>query len=584
MRSALLSALTLLAAAAIDGGSPLAQGTTHSPTMAVPDERHHQGRLEPGQTVRIVLPAGPRHLQGLLTLADEQAPAQGYRLWLEGPGWHRDLIGQEGTPLALRFGALLPESGATLVLASSTARGTWQMVLKREAIAGWQQPGPQPDATVVHSPALQRLQHAIARQPAQRAALQAQFWQQVAQRGGTPLQEPIGKGYTRLTFLWQGAQHNVRLLGGPASDHAWLSRLPGTDLWQRSFVVPDTLRLGYQLAPDVPQLLPHSDPQQDRIRQRRAVLAVNQPDPHNPGPVVGHDSVVALPAAPPQLGVDAHARPQGHLQAHVLDSQLLGNRRRLWVYQTPAPTTTGTTPTQHAARTQRPRVSPVPHRPASSASRHCRAGHAPCPPIQLYLFDGADYLIKVNGPVILDAVAQLLQRPITAVFIDNPSREARSHELPPNPRFADMMATELQPLVTRITGLPRDPAHTVVAGSSYGGLAAAWVALRHPDVFGNVLSMSGSFWWQADRGPLKDGLPAWVQTHPQPGIRWFLSAGLYEKGRHGMRNIFETAHQLHDILHAQRQPVQLRTYAGGHDYAVWRGVIGDGLLALFGSR
>ncbi|MGU0055941.1 alpha/beta hydrolase-fold protein [Enterobacter hormaechei] len=33
---------------------------------------------------------------------------------------------------------------------------------------------------------------------------------------------------------------------------------------------------------------------------------------------------------------------------------------------------------------------------------------------------------------------------------------------------------------------------TVLAGSSYGGIASSWVALRYPRLFGNVLSLSGS--------------------------------------------------------------------------------------------
>ena len=59
---------------------------------------------------------------------------------------------------------------------------------------------------------------------------------------------------------------------------------------------------------------------------------------------------------------------------------------------------------------------------------------------------------------------------------------------------------------------------------------------------------------------------------------------MYVHSRNGERNIFETSHELHDILRRQKQTVFFREYAGGHDYAVWQGAIGDGLLALFGPR
>lgn len=176
-----LSSVSVLLAAVLGCGSAHATTVTAKGAAATAADTQadtptrHEGVLAAGDTVRIPLPVGPRHLQGSLTLADEQAPAQGYRLWLEAPGWHRELAGQEGTPLQLRFGALLPDAPATLVLQSRTARGAWQITLRREAIAGWQQPGPQAAPDIVHSPTLQRLQRAIAAAPAQAGALQAQF-------------------------------------------------------------------------------------------------------------------------------------------------------------------------------------------------------------------------------------------------------------------------------------------------------------------------------------------------------------------------------------------------------------------------
>lgn len=47
----------------------------------------------------------------------------------------------------------------------------------------------------------------------------------------------------------------------------------------------------------------------------------------------------------------------------------------------------------------------------------------------------------------------------------------------------------------REQGLSATASRTVVAGSSYGGLASAYMGLMHPELFGNVLSLSGSYWW-----------------------------------------------------------------------------------------
>ena len=138
-------------------------------------------------------------------------------------------------------------------------------------------------------------------------------------------------------------------------------------------------------------------------------------------------------------------------------------------------------------------------------------------------------------------------------------------------------------MVVRETGFAAPAARTVLAGSSYGGLASATVAMRHPEVFGNVLSMSGSFWWSPpgtpeDRREYVAGLVAVSGLLP---LRFFLAAGLFETGANGTAGILETSRHLRDVLVAKGIPVTYRDYAGGHDYLVWQGVLPDGLIALF---
>ncbi len=77
------------------------------------------------------------------------------------------------------------------------------------------------------------------------------FWQHI-NKLGTPLIEPLDEKNVRMTFLWRGAKHNVRLFGGPANDHMWLAKLPDSDIWFHSFDVPNDTRLSYQFAPDIP--------------------------------------------------------------------------------------------------------------------------------------------------------------------------------------------------------------------------------------------------------------------------------------------------------------------------------------------
>jgi len=70
--------------------------------------------------------------------------------------------------------------------------------------------------------------------------------------------------------------------------------------------------------------------------------------------------------------------------------------------------------------------------------------------------------------------------------------ERRGRELPPNPAFSDFIAHELMPWLQQ-QGITSTSKHPLIAGSGYGGLASAWVAMRYAHVFGNVLSLSGSY-------------------------------------------------------------------------------------------
>lgn len=379
------------------------------------------------------------------------------------------------------------------------------------------------------------------------------FWREVTRRG-TPLVEPLGPDRVVMTFLARGARHNVRLLGGPSSNHETLERLGNSDVWFKSFTVPSSARLSYQIAPDVPDF-------PGTCREcRMAILAQLQADPlnHTPWPADAPDpynqlSLVELPDAPPQPGLeDGAADPAGRLVSERFASRILGNTREVAVYTPPGVDPLGTDT------------------------------------VLLLLFDGPDYRDRrAPIPAILDRLTgDGRLPPVLAVFIANPSAEARSRELPGNPAFAAMLADELLPWLAERTGIRPRPERTVLAGSSYGGLAAVTVALERPDRFGNALSMSGSFWWHppgtpSDRPEHVAGLVASRERLP---LRLFLSAGLFEASIDGKIGILESSRHLRDVLEAKGYDVTYRDYAGGHDYVVWRGALGDGLLALFGRK
>src|SRR6185312_8700295 len=171
--------------------------------------------------------------------------------------------------------------------------------------------------------------------------------------------------------------------------------------------------------------------------------------------------------------------------------------------------------------------------------------------------------------------------PLVAVFVANPSAEARVRELSCHPPFAEFLARELVPWVRGSYRITDDPARTAIAGSSLGGLAAACAAMKHADVFGNVLSLSGSFYWRSP-GEIE---PEWLARQLAAGaklpLRFYLEAGLMEdKPREGVSLLAANRH-LRTVLQARGNAVEYREFNGGHSILNWRGSFADGVLALF---
>ncbi len=139
-----------------------------------------------------------------------------------------------------------------------------------------------------------------------------------------------------------------------------------------------------------------------------------------------------------------------------------------------------------------------------------------------------------------------------------------------------------------------DPARVVVAGSSHGALCASFVAFRHPELYGNVLSQSGSYWW----GPAVEGseptegdadwqrLVRQYESAEKLPIRFYLEMGLDEAAlsdRPKESDPLLANRHMRDALVAKGYDVHYSEYSGGHDYLCWRGSFADGLVALLGT-
>ncbi|GAA3124454.1 enterochelin esterase family protein [Kribbella aluminosa] len=389
-----------------------------------------------------------------------------------------------------------------------------------------------------------------------------EFWAEVAERG-TPLVEPAGDDDVWLTFLYRAGEpvsdvsvSDVSVFGGPAG---WdppgnvMHHLAGTDVWYLTFRVRADLRCTYRLAvDDVGSTAAAAEDWSERTAHWFA-------DPLNPATFVypedeatdSHETVVSLaslPSAPSQPWITPRAGAAGgELAQYSHRSELLGNERRIWVY-----TPQGYTPD----------VEPLP---------------------LLVLFDGDTVRGPMPMPAILDNLIGDGQiPPMIAVLVDSLTQEVRNRELPCGAPFLEYLTDELLPWVRERYRITTDPARTIVAGQSHGGQAAAFAALRRPNVFGNVISQSGSFWWRPDGEDEHEWLTRQYAESARQPVRFYLEAGLQERGQtpDAGPSILVANRHLRTILLSKGYEVQYSEFNGGHDYACWRGSIAAALIAL----
>ncbi len=197
----------------------------------------------------------------------------------------------------------------------------------------------------------------------------------------------------------------------------------------------------------------------------------------------------------------------------------------------------------------------------------------------LILFDGDRNVMWI--PKLLDLlIAQRRIPPVVAVMTDDSVPAARRTELPCNPNFANFLAKELVPWARENRYATLGPGDTIVAGSSFGGLAAVFAALQHPEVFGNVISLSGSFWWKPDGEKEREWLTKLVTRSSKAHLHFYLEVGLMES----YSDQIDSNRRMRDALAEKGYPIQYREYNGGHSFLNWSVGIANALPFLLGPK
>lgn len=395
--------------------------------------------------------------------------------------------------------------------------------------------------------------------------LLSRFWQEV-RKEGTPLIEPIdGSSHYLVTFIWKatGEHRNVVVTNyGLVSydpQNNQMEHIPGTDVWYRSFVMPKGLRTAYNISIDDPLV---------RICDYRfedlagATFPFNFVlDPYNYSEtysipsslsLLGYEqtlSMLTLPDAPNDPWKQVLPTTYtSTLQMKHIPSRLLEEGRDVYVYCPPG------------------------YNPNREEPYHL-----------LVTFDGFAFKEKMHGKEMLDyLITQGEMPPVVAIMVCNPEPNSvtRMRDLACNTKFTDFIAKELIPWVQQRWRVTTNRAKTIIAGCSMGGLAASFVALSYPEIFGNVLAQSPSLWWSVNQE--KNWLITQFAERSCQNVKFYLEAGCLETAKtfqNGM-NFLEVCEAFKDVLLSKGYEVSYEPFAGGHDYFCWESTFAKGVSYL----
>ncbi|MFE4970794.1 enterochelin esterase [Kitasatospora sp. NPDC056651] len=357
--------------------------------------------------------------------------------------------------------------------------------------------------------------------------------------------DPADPAYRLVTFTHRGGDCDgvLALLhtvtdkdrhSGDLTPHL-MERQSDGETWSITYRLRADHRASYQLHPfhgEAPGTSRH-----DWLR----VLDQARPDPYDTEPrLPARDgrhpsSVLSLPAAPAQPYVRRRQDvPRGRTLAHEVAG------RRVDV-----------------------------HLPAGH-----RASNGPYP--VALLLDGEMWGEALSVADTLDNLTADGAIPPTVTLLVHTLGPQRPTDLSCNPAFVDLLADHLLPWAAAEFGAGTDPAGTVIAGQSAGGLTAAYAAYHRPERFGNALCQSGSFWWpdetEFDAG--SEWLTRRLAAEARRPVRFWIEVGLQEWMLLGQNR------HLRDVLTARGYDFDYREFNGGHDYACWRGGLADGLAGL----
>ncbi len=398
----------------------------------------------------------------------------------------------------------------------------------------------------LHSPRLIALQKSLTQESETQG-----FWQEI-EAEGTPLVESAGNDQFLVTLLWRDQQASKRdkitcsmggLLNSRSMAHS-LFQLGDSDIWYRTYQLPATVRATYHF-------FVNNEPVSDPLSKHTLHVPPDEVSVFLDKEM--HLGIVELPAAPPEIPwlELKQETPRDILHSQLFSSSTVGHDYRLAVY----------TPYNY------------------------HADNDPYP--LLLLYDTWTYTEVIPASTLLDnLIAAGAIPPLVAVLFGHLCRKDRMQEMGFYEPFFTCVMQELLPYIQQHYAITRDPALSIVAGASMGGIAAMYTGLRHPERFGNIYSHTGSFHSGPPTERAYQRLEREIQQRALVPQRFYLDVGMLERDEmgHGSPdggpNAIQSNRFIRDVLRARGYDVTYTEYPGGHDLLWAPATLAQALLDL----
>lgn len=374
------------------------------------------------------------------------------------------------------------------------------------------------------------------------------FWQDAVNLG-IPLVDGIEDDEDNMlvTVIYkheEGLEHisvNGEFFGFSIEDNE-LYRLPNTDVWYRSYIVPRDVRSLYffTINADLEKDWCDMDLRVDPFNKKKYICPRDEEKPDKLALLSEAASILEMPNAVEKKLIEPRLdESYGKLELSRFKSEILGNERRIWFY----------TPCGYRQDGERYKLA--------------------------VFLDGWEYIHIIKAKNILDnLIADNIIPPICAVFID--SSENRDGEFTCYKPFIDFLAEEILPWTEKNYNVTSEENETMIVGYSYGALAACYAGLLYPNKFRKILGQSGGFSW-APEGEEYGWLTREFEKSQFTLLNFYLNIGSFE-----LRWPFvaESMYNFVKLLELKGHNVKSSVFTGGHVYTDWQDTLGEGLQWL----